>query len=76
MPNLANANVRSKVIRALHRAGLQDSPGGKHTIMHRDGQFVTVIPNAKRLNVNTLRAIIRQCELSEEEFLKLYRGRR
>jgi predicted RNA binding protein YcfA (HicA-like mRNA interferase family) len=69
---LANANIRSRVIRALRRAGFVDRAGGKHTIMqHPDGRF-TVIPIAKRLNVHTLQAILKQCRLSEDEYLKLY----
>jgi len=69
---LANANVRIRVIRALKRAGFIDYHGGKHTIMeHPDGRY-TVIPNARRLNVYTLRAILKQCRLSEEKYLCLY----
>ena len=72
MPSLANANVRDKVIRTLRRAGFVDHAGGKHTIMaHPDGRFTT-IPNHRRLLIPTLRAIIKQCELTEAEYLALY----
>ena len=72
MPSLSNANKRTKVIRALRRAGFRDYAGGKHTIMqHPDGRYTT-IPNHHTLKVGTLRAIIKQCGLTESEFLALY----
>lgn len=76
MPSLANVNVRSRVIRALRRAGFVDQPGAKHTIMsHEDGRH-TVIPGALHLNQYTLKAIIKQCGLTEKQYVKLYRGKR
>ena len=72
MPSLANANKQTQVIRALERAGFVRRSGGKHTIMaHPDGRY-TVIPNHRQLKVGTLRAILKQCGLSEEEYLELY----
>jgi predicted RNA binding protein YcfA (HicA-like mRNA interferase family) len=72
MSSLANANARAKVIRALRRAGFEERQGGKHTIMaHPDGRYTT-IPRHARINPLTLRAILRQCRLSEEEYLGLY----
>ena len=38
---------------------------------HADGRFTT-IPNHRRLLVPTLRAIIKQCALTESEYLALY----
>ena len=76
MPSLNNANLRTRVIRALRRAGFVERAGGKHTIMeHPDGRFTT-IPNHRKLKVGTLRAVIRQCDLTEAAFLRLYSGRR
>ena len=76
MPSLANANKQTQVIRALERAGFERRSGGKHTIMaHSDGRY-TVIPNHRQLKVNTLRAILKQCELTEAEYLGLYAGKR
>jgi len=76
MPSLANANVQSKVICALQRAEFVRRSGGKHTIMkHEDGRYTT-IPNHARLNVPTLRAIIKQCGLTEAEYIELYSGKR
>ena len=74
MPKLSNANKRARVIRALRRAGLHDHAGGKHTIMtDAGGNFVTTIPNARVLNVITLRAILKQCGLTAETYLRLYK---
>lgn len=75
MPSLANANVQSKLIRALQRAGFVRRSGGKHTILeHADGRYTT-IPNHKRLKVATLRAIIKQCGLTDAEYVRLYTGK-
>ena len=76
MPKLANANNRVQVIRALRRAGFVDEPGGKHLIMRHDDGRWTAIPGARSLSVYTLRAIIKQCGLSEAQYLRLYRGKR
>jgi len=72
MSRLANANVRSKMIRALRRAGFEEHQGGEHTIMvHPDGRYATV-PRHARINPLTLRTILKQCGISEEEYLRLY----
>lgn len=45
---------------------------GSHIILRRDNPFTQlVIPNHKELDKGTLRAIIRQADLSIEEFIKL-----
>jgi len=76
LASLGSCNNRTKVIKALERAGFERYAGGKHVIMHHpDGRFTT-IPNARRIKIGTLRAVIRQCGLTTEEFLKLYAGRR
>ena len=72
MSRLANANVRTKVIRALRRAGFEEHEGGSHTVMaHPDGRY-TVIPRHRRINPNLLKLILKQCGLAEAEFLRLY----
>ena len=74
MSRLANANKQAKVIKALKRAGFQIRAGGKHQIVvDENGNFRSTIPRAKELNIHTLRAILRQVGLSEEEFLGFYR---
>lgn len=42
---------------------------------HPDGRYTT-IPNHRQLKVNTLRAILKQCGLSEAKYLELYAGKR
>ena len=72
MSSLANANAQAKVIRVLRRAGFQDKEGAKHTIMvHADGRYTTV-PRHPRINPHTLRAILKQCRISEDEYLRIY----
>ena len=45
---------------------------GSHIILRRDNPFTQlVVPNHKELDKGTLRAIIRQADLSIEEFIKL-----
>jgi predicted RNA binding protein YcfA (HicA-like mRNA interferase family) len=73
---LANSNHRGKVIQALRRAGFQDEAGGKHTVLHHpDGRFTT-IPNSRLIKPTTLRAILKQCKLTEADFFRFYRGKR
>jgi len=77
VPSLYNANHRDRVIRALRRAGFRIDQGGAHAIVHKaDGTFVSVVPRHSRIKPGTLRAIIKQCGLSEDEFLRLYAGKR
>ena len=57
-------------------AGFIDEPGGKHLIMRHDNGRWTAIPGSRSLNVYTLRAIIKQCGLTEAQYLKLYHGKR
>jgi predicted RNA binding protein YcfA (HicA-like mRNA interferase family) len=72
MSRLANANVRARLIGALRRAGFEEHQGGKHTIMaHPDGRY-TAIPRHRRLNPLTLKAILKQCQLTEQEYLRMY----
>jgi hypothetical protein len=42
------------------------------SFMRRDNPFaLTIVPNHKQIDRGTLRAILRQTELSVEEFIKL-----
>ena len=72
---LANKNVRSRVIRALMRAGLEADDGGSHTIMFdpHNPQRHTTIPRHTRIKPTLLRAILKQCGLTVQQFLDLYR---
>jgi predicted RNA binding protein YcfA (HicA-like mRNA interferase family) len=45
---------------------------GSHIIMRRDEPFAqTVVPNHRQIDRGTLRAILRQCEITAEELTKL-----
>jgi predicted RNA binding protein YcfA (HicA-like mRNA interferase family) len=45
---------------------------GSHIIMRRDDPFAqTVVPNHRQIDRGTLRAILRQTDLSVDEFTRL-----
>ena len=58
-----------RTVRALHKAGFWISParGGKHTGM-TDGSRKLTIPRHPRLNPYTLKGIIRDAGLTDQEF--------
>jgi predicted RNA binding protein YcfA (HicA-like mRNA interferase family) len=72
---LANKNVRSRVIRALRRAGLETDEGGPHTVVFdpRHPERYATIPRHRRIKPALLRAIIKQCGLTVRQYLELYR---
>jgi predicted RNA binding protein YcfA (HicA-like mRNA interferase family) len=46
---------------------------GSHIIMRRDDPFAqTVVPNHRELDRGTLRAILRQADISVEDFLRSF----
>ena len=63
----------SDVVRALQKAGFSvRRQHGSHIIMRRDNPFAqTVVPNHRQIDRGTLRAILRQTDLSADEFTKL-----
>ena len=63
----------SDVVRALQKIGFSvRRQHGSHIIMRRDDPFAqTVVPNHRQLDQGTLRAIVRQTNLSVDEFTKL-----
>lgn len=57
----------------MQRAGFEPSEGSRHTLLrHPDGRYTT-IPRHPKIKVSLLRAIIKQCSLTEQQFLNLYR---
>ena len=62
-----------QVVAALQRAGFRVvRQHGSHMILRRDNPFSqTVVPAHRELDRGTLRAILRQINLSVEEFLGL-----
>ena len=63
----------SDVVRALRRAGFCVlRQHGSHTIMRRPSPFAqTVVPNHRQIDRGTLRAILRQTDLSVDDFTRL-----
>ncbi|MDJ0902365.1 MAG: type II toxin-antitoxin system HicA family toxin [Xenococcus sp. MO_188.B8] len=62
-----------KCIKALEKIGFyQKRQEGSHIIMRRDTPFAqVVVPNHSEIAKGTLRSIIRDIELSVEEFIEL-----
>ncbi len=63
----------SDVVRALQKIGFSvRRQHGSHIIMRRDDPFAqTVVPNHRQIDRGTLRAILRQTDLSADDFNKL-----
>ena len=62
-----------EIVRALQKVGFTiRRQHGSHIIMRRDDPHAqTVVPNHRQIDRGTLRAILRQSELSNDEFIKL-----
>ena len=62
-----------EVVRALGKIGFSvRRQHGSHIILRRDKRFAqTVVPNHRQLDRGTLRASLRQTDLSVDEFVKL-----
>ncbi len=69
LPQVSGADA----VRALQKAGFEvKREHGSHIILRRHDPFAqTVIPAHRESDRRTLRAILRQAEISVEEFLKL-----
>lgn len=61
------------VVRALQKIGFSvRRQHGSHMILRRDTPFTqTVVPNHRQIDRGTLRAILRQTDLSVDEFTQL-----
>ena len=69
-PKLPVVSSRA-VIRALQRAGFEEvRQRGSHVILLREGQPV-VVPVHRTIRKGTLRNILRQANLTVEEFVRL-----
>lgn len=60
-------------VRALEKSGFYvKRQHGSHIILRRDNPFCqTVVPDHKELDRGTLRAILRQTDISVDEFCRL-----
>ena len=63
----------SDVVRGLQKLGFTvRRQHGSHMIMRRDDPFAqTVVPNHQQIDRGTLRAILRQIEITADELIKL-----
>ena len=63
----------AEVIRALLQLGFTvRRQHGSHIILRRDEPYAqTVVPNHRQLDRGTLRAILRQTEITADELIKL-----
>ncbi|MBK8989359.1 MAG: type II toxin-antitoxin system HicA family toxin [Chloroflexi bacterium] len=69
LPNISGDDC----VKALNKAGFYfKRQRGSHIMPRRDGPYAqVVVPNHQQLDRGTLRAIIRQADLSADEFLSL-----
>jgi len=69
LPRISGRNA----VRALEKVGFYvKRQHGSHIILRRDNPFCqTVIPDHKELDRGTLRAILRQTDVSIDEFCRL-----
>ena len=77
MPKLPQIRPRS-IEKVLTRSGFIPKPGkGSHVVFrHSDGRR-TVIPGHNRpIRTGTLRAILKQADITTDEFLKLLKKRK
>ena len=51
---------RRDVLRRLRAAGLSDKEGGNHTLVFRDGKYVTAIPRHREIDDALVREIEKQ----------------
>jgi predicted RNA binding protein YcfA (HicA-like mRNA interferase family) len=71
MPKLPSLKPR-QVVRALERAGFyQARQRGSHLQLKKGNLLVTVPMHAGDLNPSTLRSIIRQAQMTVDEFMAL-----
>jgi predicted RNA binding protein YcfA (HicA-like mRNA interferase family) len=63
----------AEVVRVLQKVGFSvRRQHGSHIILRRTDPFAqTVVPNHRRIDRGTLRAILRQTDVSLDEFIKL-----
>lgn len=75
MPSLPRNLSGSDVIKALSKAGFTARrQKGSHVVMAKEsgGKKVgCVVPLHKELKIGTLKAVLRQAEMTEEDFLRL-----
>jgi predicted RNA binding protein YcfA (HicA-like mRNA interferase family) len=73
MPKLPRASG-AEIVRALERLGFAKvRQSGSHVIMRRESKGC-VVPMHNEVKVGTLAGVLRQAEVSQEEFTRALRG--
>lgn len=69
LPQVSGADV----VRALQKLGFTiRRQHGSHVVLRRDDPFAqTIVPNHRQIDRGTLRAILRQTEVTTDELIKL-----
>ena len=69
LPQVSGADV----VRALQKVGFTvRRQHGSHIVMRRDDPFAqTVVPDHRQIDRGTLRAILRQTEITTDELIRL-----
>jgi predicted RNA binding protein YcfA (HicA-like mRNA interferase family) len=66
-----------KAVQVLEKIGFRKSrQTGSHVILKRltsEGEIVCVVPRHRELKIGTLRGVLRQAEISPDEFIKHFR---
>ena len=76
MPKFPVDAPKREVIKAFERLGFRLVREGNHIAMQRENPDGTktplTMPNHRTLKSSTLRAILSQCGISRDDFLKVY----
>lgn len=74
MPRLRNLSGK-EVVKALSKAGFQPKrQSGSHLILIKEtpeGKVGCVVPMHPELKIGTLKSILKQAKMSEEDFLRI-----
>jgi len=73
MPKLPRISAK-KVIKTLEKMGFTKSrQTGSHVVMKKpslDGEIVCIVPLHKELKIGTLSGVLKQAQISPDEFIK------
>jgi predicted RNA binding protein YcfA (HicA-like mRNA interferase family) len=73
MTKLPSTNSR-ECVKALRRAGFEVKRAPNHVQMCRGSVHVTVPGNKRSIHFSTLKLVLKQAGLTDEEFIRLRKG--